>query len=127
MRIVGHADDMPAALALADIVVSASTEPEGFGRVVIEAQAMARPVIATDHGGAAETVAHGETGWLVPPADADALAAALDAVLDLPAAARAAVGARARAAVLARYTVGAMQLATLGVYRSVLAASPGRP
>lgn len=122
LRLVGHADDMPAALALSDVVVNASTDPEGFGRVVIEAQAMARPVIASNHGGAAETVVHGDTGWLVPPGDTDALAAVLDAVLDLPAARRAAVGARARAAVQARYTVAAMQQATLEVYRDLLAA-----
>jgi len=121
VRRVGHEDDMPAAYALADIVLSASTEPEGFGRVVIEAQALARPVVATDHGGAAETVAHGETGWLVPPGDAAALAAALDAVLDLPTEQRAAVGERARTAVQARYTVAALQQATLQVYRDVLA------
>ena len=127
LRLVGHADDMPAALALADIVVNASNEPEGFGRVIIEAQAMARPVVATAHGGAAETVAHGETGWLVPPRDPQGLAAALDAVLDLPAATRAAVGARARAAVQAGYTVAAMQRAKLEVYRALLAAGPARP
>ncbi len=64
VRLAGHCADMPAALTLADVVVSASTEPEGFGRAVIEAQAMARPVIATDHGGAAETIEEGETGYL---------------------------------------------------------------
>ena len=68
---------------LADVVVSASTEPEGFGRAVIEGQAMARPVIATDHGGAAETVEHGVTGWRVPPGDPVALAAAIDDALAL--------------------------------------------
>lgn len=121
VRLVGHEDDMPAALLRADIVINASTDPEGFGRVVIEAQAMARPVIATDHGGAAETVAHGITGWLVPPGDPAALAAALDGVLDLPAARRAALGARARAAVAAQFSVEALQQATLRVYRDVLA------
>ncbi len=121
LLVVGHAEDMPAAFSRADIVVSASTAPEGFGRVVIEAQAMARPVVATAHGGAAETVTPGETGWLVPPGDAASLAAALDAVLDLPAAARDAAGARARASVEAQYTVVAMQGATLAVYRDVLA------
>lgn len=126
VRLAGHADDMPAALALAAIVINASNEPEGFGRVIIEAQAMARPVIATAHGGAAETVVHGKTGWLVPPADAAALAMALDAVLDLPAARRAEVGAHARAAVQASYTVAAMQQAKLEVYRAVLAAAPAR-
>jgi glycosyltransferase involved in cell wall biosynthesis len=120
LYLVGHADDMPAVLSLADIVVNASTEPEGFGRVVIEAQAMARPVVATAHGGAAETVTHGETGWLVPPGDAGALANALDAILDLRPEARAALGARARAAVKAQYTVAAMQAATIAVYQDVL-------
>jgi glycosyltransferase involved in cell wall biosynthesis len=124
IRLVGHDDDMPAALLRADIVVNASTDPEGFGRVVIEAQAMARPVIATAHGGAAETVEHGITGWLVPPGEPTALATALDGVLDLPAVRRAVLGARARAAVEAHYSVEAMQQATLLVYRDVLAADP---
>ncbi len=96
LRLVGHCDDMPAALALADVVVSASLEPEGFGRAVIEAQAMGCLVIATDHGGAAETVEHGVTGWRVPSGDAGALAAALDAALALQPCDRRAVGARAR-------------------------------
>jgi glycosyltransferase involved in cell wall biosynthesis len=120
LRIVGDCEDMPAALSLSDVVVNASTDPEAFGRVVIEAQAMARPVIATDHGGAVETVAHGETGWRVPPGDADALAAALDHALGLSQEERAALGARARASVLASYTVEAMQMKTIEVYREVL-------
>jgi len=111
---------MPAALLLADAVVNASTKPEAFGRVVIEAQAMARPVIATDHGGAVETVEHGDTGWRVPPGDADALAAALDHVLASTPERMAALGARARASVCASYTVAKMQAATLDVYREVL-------
>ncbi len=120
IRLVGDCDDMPAALLLADAVVNASTEPEAFGRVVIEAQAMARPVIATDHGGAVETVEHGDTGWRVPPGDADALAAALDHVLATSPDRLAALGARARASVRANYTVAKMQAATLDVYREVL-------
>ena len=111
---------MPAALMLSDVVVNASVEPEAFGRVVIEAQAMARPTIATDHGGAAETIEHGITGWRVSPADAGALAAALDHALSLPANERAAMGARARASVAADYTVQAMQSATIDVYRDIL-------
>jgi glycosyltransferase involved in cell wall biosynthesis len=120
LRIVGDCDDMPAALLLADAVVNASTKPEAFGRVVIEAQAMGRPIIATDHGGAVETVEHGATGWRVPPGDPAALAAALDHVLALPPERLAAFGARARASVRANYTVDAMQDATLAVYREVL-------
>jgi glycosyltransferase involved in cell wall biosynthesis len=120
VRLVGDCTDMPAALLLADAVVSASTRPEAFGRVVIEAQAMARPIIAADHGGAAETVEHAATGWKTPPGDADALAAALDHVLAMAPDRVAAMGARSRAAVLANYTTAAMQDATLNVYREVL-------
>jgi glycosyltransferase involved in cell wall biosynthesis len=120
LRLVGECADMPAALGLADVVVHASTAPEAFGRVVIEAQAMARLVVASDLGGPVETVAHGVTGWRVPPGDPAALAAAIDAALGLPAGERAAIGARAREAVLARCTTAAMQAATLGVYREVL-------
>lgn len=50
--------------AISDLVVSASTEPEAFGRIAIEAQAMAKPIIASAHGGSLETVRDGETGWL---------------------------------------------------------------
>ena len=120
VRMVGQCDDMPAAFILSDVVVNASTDPEAFGRVVIEAQAMARPVIASNHGGAAETITPDVTGWLVPPGDAAALAAALDYVLGLSAEARAAFGAAARADVSRRYTVAAMQDATIAVYRELL-------
>jgi glycosyltransferase involved in cell wall biosynthesis len=116
-----HVSDMPAALLLASVVVSASTDPEAFGRVVIEAQAMGRPVVATDHGGAAETVIGGNTGLLVPPGDAAALAGAIDTMLGLDAPTAAAMGERARAHVLARgYTTEAMCRATLDVYRELL-------
>src|SRR5947209_4501196 len=59
----------------------ASTDPEAFGRVAPEAAAMARPVIATDHGGARETVLAGISGLLVPAADSGALATAVSDLL----------------------------------------------
>jgi glycosyltransferase involved in cell wall biosynthesis len=120
LRLVGQCDDMPAALSLSDVVVHASTKPEAFGRVVIEAQAMGRPVIAADLGGPVETVRHGETGWRVRPNDPDALAAAIGMVLDLDPAEQRALGLRARALVP---TVRAMQDATLDVYEAVLTAN----
>ena len=120
VRLVGHCADMPAALLLADVVVHASTDPEAFGRTVIEAQAMRRAVIASDLGGPRETVEEAVTGWRVPPGDPAALATAIHWVLSMPAGERAAVGARARAAVLAHNTVRAMQDATLAVYRELL-------
>jgi len=120
LRLVGHCDDMPAALRLADVVVNASTDPEAFGRVVIEAQSMAGLVIATDHGGAVETIEHDVTGWRVSPGDDVELAAGLDYVLALPDHQREAIGAAARASVIENYTVARMQAATLEVYREVL-------
>jgi len=127
VRLPGESDDMPAALLRSDVVVHASTEPEAFGRVVIEAQAMARPVIAADLGGPVETVEDGVTGWRVSPGQPAALAAAIDLVLALPPERLVAIGTAARAAVLARCTKRAMQEATLGVYRELLAApAPGR-
>jgi glycosyltransferase involved in cell wall biosynthesis len=120
LRLAGECNDMPAALALADVVIHASTRPEAFGRVVIEAQAMARPVIASDLGGPVETVEHGVTGWRVPPGDAAVLAEAIEAVLALPQETLDDVGANARAAVLDGYTVAAMQAATLGVYAELV-------
>jgi glycosyltransferase involved in cell wall biosynthesis len=120
LRVAGECDDMPAAFMLADVVVHASTQPEAFGRVVIEAQAMRCPVIAADLGAPVETVEQGATGWRVPPSDAGALAAAIEQALALSQTERDALGERSRRAVLADYTVVGMQAATLAVYAEVL-------
>ncbi len=117
--LVGECQDMPAAYKLSSVVVSASTEPEAFGRVMVEAQAMGRPVIATAHGGARETVAHGESGWLYPPGDADLLAATIHQALNMDPSARAHMGLAGRARVHARFTTAAMQRATLDLYERV--------
>jgi len=124
-RIVDHCNDMPAAYMLSDVVVSASTDPEAFGRVIVEAQALGRPVIASDHGGARETVIEGETGWLVPPGDSDALAAALDKVLSLDEPARKDLAEAAIANVRRHFTEKTMCDKTLGVYDEVLHLKPG--
>ena len=121
IRLVGNSDDMPAVLMLADVVIHASTAPEAFGRVVIEAQAMGRLVIASDLGGPVETVEDGVTGWRVPPGDADALAITIDHALSLPQADRLGMEEAARASVLRSYTKQAMQEATLDVYEELLA------
>ncbi len=126
VRLIDHCEDIPAAYRLADVVVSASTEPEAFGRIAIEAQAMARPVIATDHGGARETVLPGRTGWLIAPDDAPALTAALDHALKLPTAAREAIGAAGRTHVRSRFTTAQMCRETLAVYAEVLAGAGRR-
>ena len=82
-RVVFAGDQAEIALfyAISDIVVSASTEPEAFGRVAVEAQAMGKPVVASNHGGSLETVCDGRTGWLFKNGDAEDLALKLRQVL----------------------------------------------
>ena len=120
IHLTGPCRDIAAAYMLADVVVSASTDPEAFGRVAAEAHAMGRPVIASDHGGARETVIAGETGWLVPPGDADALAQALCAALAMTSAERETVARRAIAHIRDNYTKPQMCTATLAVYDELM-------
>ncbi len=120
VTIAGHVQDMPAAYLAADIVVSATIEPEAFGRVAAEAAAMERPVIATDHGGAREIVVPGISGYLVPPGDAGALATALRKLVEACAGGRAAMGARGRSHVLSHFTLARMTGDTLALYRELL-------
>lgn len=114
--LAGHVADMAGAYTAADIVVSCSVEPEAFGRVAAEAAAMGRPVIATDHGGARETVIAGETGFLIPAGDASALAEALTRLLRMGPQERARLGEAGRQHVLARFTRTRMCADTLKLY-----------
>nr|AMK59390.1 glycosyltransferase [uncultured bacterium UPO57] len=119
IHLVGHCADMPAAYAWADAVLAPSTRPEAFGRVAVEAGAMGRPVIAAAHGGAQETVIDGETGYLVAPGNAKALAGAIAALAGMGPEGRKAMGARARERVRRLYSLEAMRRATLEAYRSL--------
>ncbi|HVB16668.1 MAG TPA: glycosyltransferase family 4 protein [Stellaceae bacterium] len=123
-RIVDQCDDMPTAYMLSDVVVSASTDPEGFGRVIVEAQAMGRPVVATDHGGARETILNGVTGWLATPGDPAALAAAIGKALSLDTASRTVFARQARAHVASGFTREAMCAHTIDLYEEVLFPEP---
>lgn len=120
VRIVDHCDDMPAAYMLATVVVSASTDPEGFGRIPVEAQAMGRPIIATDHGGARETIIRGETGWLIPPGDSQSLSRAISEALVLDPTQRAILATRAMAHIANNFTREKMGDETLNVYAELL-------
>jgi glycosyltransferase involved in cell wall biosynthesis len=115
-----HVGDMAAAYLASDIVVSASTDPEAFGRVPPEAGAMGRAVIATDHGGARETLLAGQSAVLVPPGDATALAGALADLLARTPAELAVMGAKGRAHVSRRYRVERMCAETLALYRELI-------
>ena len=85
VRLLGFRRDVPALMKGVDIVAHTSTAAEPFGRVIVEGMLAGKPVIATRAGGAAELIRDGETGLLVAPADAGALAAALRRLLADPA------------------------------------------
>ena len=120
VRTIDHCDDMPAAYMMAHIVVSASIEPEGFGRVPVEAQAMGCPIIATDHGGARETVIPGETGYLVKPGNAEELAIAIKKVLNLSDQERAMMSTKGMTNAAHNFSKELMMERTLDVYEELL-------
>jgi len=117
----GHCRDMPAAYMLSDVVVSASTEPEAFGRVVVEAQAMGRPVVASDHGASRETIVPGKTGWTFRPGDPMDLADVLQRSLALTSGERKRLANDAISHVRHRFTLESMCNRTMTTYREVLA------
>jgi glycosyltransferase involved in cell wall biosynthesis len=125
VRVIENCTDMPAAYMLTDVVVSASTDPEAFGRIIPEAQALGRPVIATNHGGALETVIQGETGWLVPPGNILALTSAIERVLALDEDARKELAQKAVANVRAKFSKTVMCDKTLAVYDEILSENVG--
>jgi glycosyltransferase involved in cell wall biosynthesis len=120
VALCGDCQDMPAAYMLADVVVSASSDPEGFGRIVSEAQAMGRPVVVSNHGGAREQILEGETGFSFPPGDPEALAVALRHALTLAPHERALLGERACARVPGLFSKDLMCRRTLAIYQEVL-------
>ncbi|MBI1238182.1 MAG: glycosyltransferase [Alphaproteobacteria bacterium] len=121
---VGHITDMPAAYMAADVVLSTSVKPEAFGRIAVEAQAMGRPIIATDLGAARETVKRGETGFLVKAGDATALAQAIRAALALDPETRETMASAARGHAKSTFSVAAMCTATLALYDEILGRDP---
>jgi glycosyltransferase involved in cell wall biosynthesis len=131
VRFVGHRNDAPQVLAACDLLLHTSCHErpdqgtvEAFGRVLIEAMAVARPVIATKAGGPPELVVDGETGLLINPDDVDDLAAKTIAALSDPEwRRRAGEAGQARAAAL--YTQRAATERTLALYEQVLRESRG--
>lgn len=120
VRIATSTHFMPEAYTLSSIVVVPSIQPESFGRVAIEAQAMGRLVIATDHGGARETILPNETGYLVPPGDAVSMAEAIRFALARDADTATAMGDFARKHVTTHFSSKQMKAKTIAVYREVL-------
>ena len=120
VRWLGMRRDVPLLNMAADLAFSCSTEAEAFGRVAIEAQAMGTPVIASALGGSLETVRPGETGWLVPAGNAEALAGAIGEALDNPKR-LAAMGKAGRAWVLGHFTAAKCCAAEWSAYHALLA------
>jgi glycosyltransferase involved in cell wall biosynthesis len=124
----GHCSDMPAALLAASLTIVPSIEPEAFGRIAIEAQAMGCPVIVSELGALPETIvsernAHGgtpATGWVFAAGDEEALAARIAAALSLPGEEAAAMATAARRHVVSNFSKTVLQRNTLQVYDRLL-------
>ena len=112
--------DMPCLYALSDIIVSPSLEPEAFGRVITEGQAMKKIVVASAHGGACESIQNGVSGFLTPVGDIKALAEALDKILDMAPDKRAQIGESAYQSVRDNFTIQKMCEKTLAIYQEFL-------
>jgi glycosyltransferase involved in cell wall biosynthesis len=124
----GHRDDMATVLASAQVVVLPSYR-EGLPKVLLEACACGRPVIATAVPGCREIVRNGENGFLIPPKDPETLAKAIAVLLKNPAL-RIRMGNRGREIVVGEFAAGQIARQTLAVYRELLESSSshlGRP
>lgn len=117
---IRHVTDVPAAMLVSDIVLSTSIEPEAFGRIAIEGQAMGRIVIASDIGGSKETVIDGATGKLFKSGDADDLANAIKWALSLSTEEREKIGAEAVKNVKEHFTKQIMCDKTISVYEEII-------
>ena len=120
IHVVGHCNDMPAAYMLTDIVISASTDPEAFGRIMVEGQALGRLVIGTNHGGSTETVIDGQTGWLVKPNDPNSLTEKLNFALNLTDVQRDNITKKASQHILNNFSNQLMCTKTLEVYNELI-------
>ena len=127
VRRVGHVSDMPTAFFTASVVTVPSIEPEAFGRVAVEAQAVGTPVIVSNLGAVPETVLapplvtlEMRTGWHVEAGDPQALANAIEAALDLRPSLREALADRARNHVQRYFSLDRMVADTLDVYAALI-------
>ncbi|MBS0185935.1 MAG: glycosyltransferase family 4 protein [Proteobacteria bacterium] len=120
VKIVGHRSDMPLVLSLADIVISASTDPEAFGRIMIEAFAMVKPVVAPDHGGALEIVQDQINGFFFKARDTESLTEVLNVMLSLNKSERMKLGEAGRSRVETEFAKDIMCARTLDIYKEVL-------
>ena len=120
IRFIDHCREMPLAYSLADVVVSASIEPEAFGRVSVEAQAMETPIIASNHGGSKETILKDKSGFLYNHDDPRKLAKILNDVIQLDQETLNEIGLEGRKNVTKKFDVESMCDSTLREYKKLL-------
>jgi glycosyltransferase involved in cell wall biosynthesis len=120
IKFVEHCNEMPLAYALADIVVSTSIEPEAFGRVAVEAQAMQKPIIATKLGGSMETIVNNKTGILYKFDDPRELAKNINSFMETDKLALNIMGVEGRKNVVKKFDVEKMCQSTFNEYKKLL-------
>ena len=120
IKFVNHCKEMPLAYSLADAVVSASIEPEAFGRVAVEAQAMGKPIIASDIGGSKETILNKKSGFLYKHDDPRELAKSLNNVIQLNQDELKTMGNEGRKNITKRFDVETMCRSNLNEYKKLL-------
>ena len=117
---INHTRDLPSYLMLSDLVLSCSTKPEAFGRTVLEAQAMGKPVIAFNHGGSVELINDNENGTLCKVADIDDLATNIEKALQLSIYKRKVLSKKSISNVNKKYLTKFMCKKTLNLYTKLI-------
>ena len=117
---IDNCKEMPLAFKIADLVVSSSIEPEAFGRVAVEAQAMSTPIVASDIGGSRETVLNGKTGLLYKYNDPKELAKAINKIMKMNKQSLSLMGELGRKNVEKKYNVDQMCQTTFTEYKKLL-------
>ncbi len=120
VRFVSHTKEMPIAYSFADIVVSTSIEPEAFGRVSVEAQAMEKPIVASNIGGSKETIINGKSGILYKSGDPRELAKILNNLMEEDVQTLYLMGSEGRKNVTKKFDVEQMCQTTLTEYKKLI-------
>ncbi len=120
IRFIDHCKDMALAYKVSDIVVSASVEPEAFGRVAVEAQSMERPIIASNIGGSRETIIDEITGFLYEAGDAKSLSKKILKLLYLDETLLKSIGIQGRKNIVQKFNVEKMCFSTYSEYKRLL-------
>ena len=120
IKFINHCKDMPLAYSLADVVVSASIEPEAFGRVAVESQSMGKPIIASNIGGSKETILNKKSGFLYKHDDPRELAKNLNTVIQLDQEELKLIGNEGRKNITKKFDVEVMCDSNLREYRKLL-------